>query len=88
METIEQKVRNALTAHFAGEEIRFDHEPDERVSGFIVSDKFLDMDHEARQGLIWGLLRAHLSKEERQEVLGFLAYTPAEEKFYLEAYQD
>jgi len=88
MVTIEKRVRGILKKKFADEEIRFDHEPGEQISGFIVSEKFLDMDHEARQGLIWDLLNAHLSLEEQQQILGFLAFTPAEEKFYIEAYAD
>lgn len=88
MDTIEQKVREVLKRRFSDEEIRFDHEPGERVSGFIVSDKFLDMDHLSRQKLISGLLFTYLTKEERRHVLGFLAFTPEEEQFYAEARED
>jgi acid stress-induced BolA-like protein IbaG/YrbA len=88
MGTIEQKVRDILKTQFADVEIRFDHEPGERVSGLIISEKFLDMDHEARQRTIWNLLRAHLTPEERRQVLGFLIYTPEEANAYTEAYED
>jgi acid stress-induced BolA-like protein IbaG/YrbA len=88
MGTIEQKVRAILKMRFSDEEIRFDHEPGERISGFIVSDKFFDMDHEARQRLISNLLYTHLAREERRQVLGFLAFTPEEERAYAEARED
>lgn len=88
MDTFEQKVRDILKMRFSDEEIRFDHEPGERISGFIVSNKFLDMEHLARQKMISSLLFTHLSKEERRHVLGFLAFTPEEEQFYLEARED
>jgi acid stress-induced BolA-like protein IbaG/YrbA len=88
MDTIEQKVREVLKIRFSDQEIRFDHEPGERVSGFIVSDKFLDMDHPSRQKLISSLLFTYLTKEERHRVLGFLAFTPEEEQAYAEARED
>jgi len=88
MGTIEQKIIDVLKMQFADVEVRFDHEPDERISGFIISEKFLDMDHEARQGAIWKLLRPRLAPDERRQVLGFLIYTPEEVKAYTEAYQD
>jgi len=68
MESIEQKVREVLKRRFSDEEIRFDHEPGERASGFIVSNKFLDMDHLNRQKLISSLLFTCLTKEERRHV--------------------
>ncbi|MDZ7289926.1 MAG: hypothetical protein ONB44_10095 [candidate division KSB1 bacterium] len=88
MGTIEKKIKDLLQGQYDDVEIRFDHEPGERISGFIISEKFLNMDHEARQGAIWNLLRAHLAPDERQHVLGFLIYTPEEIKAYSEAYED
>lgn len=88
MDQLEQKIIDIIRAQFADAEIRYDHEPDERISGFIVSEKFLDMDHEARQGAVWKLLRSRLTPDEKQQVLGFLIYTPEEVQAYTEAYQD
>jgi hypothetical protein len=88
MGQLEQKIIDIIRAQFTDAEIRYDHESDERISGFIISENFLDMDHEARQGAVWKLLRSHLPPEERQQVLGFLIYTPEEVKAYTEAYQD
>jgi len=34
------------------------------------------------------LLRTHLTREERGQVLGFLTFTRAEERFYAEARED
>jgi hypothetical protein len=53
---------------FTDNEIRFDHEPGAQVSGFTVPEKFLDMDHEARQGLIWDQLNTHFTPDEQQQV--------------------
>jgi len=86
--TLEEKVRNIHKLQFENEGIQFHHEPDERIHGFIISEKFEGLDSEARHEMIWNLLRAHLAPEERQQIIGFLDYTPAEEKFYTEAYQD
>jgi stress-induced morphogen len=88
METIEQKVKDILKLEFTDEEIQFDHNPEERISGFIVSEKFEGLDSEARHEMIWSRLRNHLSSEERRQVLGFLAFTPAEMQAYSEAYED
>ena len=88
MDQLEQKIIDIIRAQFADAEIRYDHEPDERISGFIISEKFLDMDHEARQGAVWKLLRSRLTPDEKQQVLGFLIYTPEEVQAYTEAYQD
>jgi hypothetical protein len=88
MDQLEQKIIEIIRAQFTDAEIRYDHEPDERISGFIISENFLDMDHEARQGAVWKLLRAHLTPDEKQQVLGFLIYTPEEVQAYSEAYQD
>lgn len=88
MTTLEEKVRDVLKLQFEDEGIQFHHEPDERIHGFIISEKFEGLDSEARHEMIWNLLRAHLAPEERQQIIGFLDYTPAEEKFYAEAYED
>lgn len=86
--TIEEKVREILKKTSTDDEIRFDHEPSERISGFIISEKFAGLDSEARHELIWKQLRSHLTPAERQSVLGFLAFTPEEEQFYTQAYDD
>ena len=88
MGAIEQKIVAVLNRQFPDLEIQYDHEPDERISGFIISEKFLGMDHEARQETVWDLLRASLSQEERRNVLGVLIYTPQEVKAYTEAYEN
>ena len=88
MDQLEQKIIDIIRTQFPDAEIRYDHEPDERISGFIISDKFSDMDHEARQGAVWKLLRSRLAPDEKQQVLGFLIYTPEEVRAYTEAYQD
>jgi len=59
--------------------MRFDDDPGEIISGVIVSEKFWDMEFKARQELIWNLLDAHLTPEERRQVLGFQTFTPEEQ---------
>jgi len=86
METTEQKVRHILKLQFADEEIEFDHDLGTPLLGRIVSEKFEGLDHEARHKMIWTPLRALLTREERRGILSFLAYTPAELKFYAEAF--
>jgi stress-induced morphogen len=88
METFEQKVKDILDLRFKDDEIQFNHEPGEPIHGFIISEKFDGLDSEARHELIWSLLRKHLTPEERQQIIGFLDYTPAEKEFYTEAFQD
>jgi acid stress-induced BolA-like protein IbaG/YrbA len=84
VEEIEQKVKTILMKAFLEEEIRFDHEPGERVAGIIVSRKFEGKDHLSRQNMIWDLLYDHLALEDRHQVLGFMAFTPEEEELYSE----
>jgi hypothetical protein len=69
-----------LKQQFTEEEIRFDHEPGEPISGLIVSEKFLDMEAKDRHAIIWNLLETHLTPEGRRQVLGFLAFTPWEDE--------
>ncbi len=88
MEMLEQKVKDALKKQFKDEDIQFHHDPGERIHGIIISDKFEGLDFEARHELIWNLLRAHLAPEERQQVLSFIDYTPAEIKAYTEAFSE
>jgi len=85
METIEKKVKSVLRHGFRDNEIRFDHVHGERISGFIVSQKFLGLSSETRYKMIWTLLRTHLTSKEQRQVLGFLAFTPAEERAFSEA---
>jgi acid stress-induced BolA-like protein IbaG/YrbA len=84
METFEQKIKAILLELFAEHELQLETEPDGRVSGFIISDKFMDMDHLTRQRKIWSLLRKGLTKNEQMKVLGFVAFTPAEHEAYSE----
>jgi acid stress-induced BolA-like protein IbaG/YrbA len=86
MEALEQKVRHILKLQFADEEIEFDRELGTPLLGRIVSEKFEGLDNEARDKMIRTPLRALLTSEERQQILNFLAYTPAEEKMYSEAF--
>ena len=84
MEAFEKKINAILLELFAGHELQLETEPDGRVSGFIISDKFVDMDHLARQRKIWSLLRKKLTKAEQMKILGFVAFTPAEHEAYSE----
>jgi acid stress-induced BolA-like protein IbaG/YrbA len=84
METFEKKIKDILLELFAEPELQLETEPDGRVSGFIISDKFVDMDHLARQRKIWSLLRKKLTKTEQMKILGFVAFTPAEHEAYSE----
>ncbi len=87
MKALEQKIKNVLKLQFTDEEIRFDDDPGERFSGFIVSEKFLDMDDEARHEMIWKLLRDHLAPEERRQVAILLPFTPQEYRAYSKAHE-
>lgn len=84
METFAKKIKDILLEFFAEDELQIETEPDGRVSGFIISDKFIDMDHLARQRKIWSLLRKKLTKSEQMKILGFVAFTPAEHEAYSE----
>ena len=77
MEAFKKKIKESLLELFAEQELQLETEPDGRVSGFIISDKFMDMDHLARQRKIWALLRKRLTKTEQMKILGFVAFTPA-----------
>jgi acid stress-induced BolA-like protein IbaG/YrbA len=84
METFAKKVKDILLEFFAEDELQIETEPDGRVSGFIITDKFIDMDHLARQRKVWSLLRKKLTKSEQMKILGFVAFTPAEHEAYSE----
>ncbi len=84
METLEQKVKRILVEYFDENEIQFDDNPDGRVSGFIISEKFLDVDDLERQIKISGILRKSLSVPEQKKVMGFFPFTPEEYQAYRE----
>ncbi len=82
MEPLEQKVKKTLSNFFSEQALEIETFPGGRVSGFIVSDKFNNLGHLARQRMIWRLLRKKLTKSEQDKVLDFLAYTPEENEAY------
>lgn len=84
MEAFEKKIKDILLESFAEHELQLETEADGRVSGFIISDKFMGMDHLARQRKVWSVLRKGLTKNEQMKILGFVAFTPAEHEAYSE----
>ncbi len=82
MDKLKNKVKNSLLAFFKENELIFEENPDGRVSGFIVSKKFTDMDELARQRKIWQLLQHNLTLSERSKIIGFITFTPKEHKAY------
>lgn len=81
---LEQKVKNILLNLFSESELKLETEPDGRVSGFIISDKFIDVDELERQHMIWKLLRPNITKSERSQIIGFLTFTPLGYEVYSE----
>lgn len=49
MDKLKEKAKNSLLEFFAERELQFEENPDGRVSGFIISKKFVEMDELARQ---------------------------------------
>ena len=84
MAAIQQKVKEILSEIFSDQEIQIDLNQNGRVAGFIVSEKFAGMDHEARQRKIWSLLEKKITRAERSKILGFIAFTPEEHEVYSE----
>jgi stress-induced morphogen len=81
---LEKKVKDILSTLFAEHELRLETEPDGRVGGFIVSEKFVDVDDLDRQRMIWPLLREKLTQSERAQIWGLLTFTPVEYEVYSE----
>jgi len=50
----------------------------DRVTGFVVSPDFIDVDDRERQERLWGILEGELSAEVLQCVGPIVAMTPAE----------
>jgi len=82
MDKLKNKVKNSLLAFFKENELLFEENPDGRVSGFIVSKKFTNLDELARQRKIWELLQKNLTLAERSKIIGFITFTPREHKAY------
>jgi acid stress-induced BolA-like protein IbaG/YrbA len=82
MANIKSKVVNALLEKFSNEEIRLEDVDSDKVLGFIVSDKFLSLDEEARQDMIWEHLRKYLNSQERSHIIALIALTQEEEMAY------
>jgi len=82
MDKLKEKVKISLLEFFTERELQFEENPDGRVSGFIISKKFVEMDELARQKKIWELLRKKLKEAERTKVIGFITFTPREYKAY------
>ena len=81
---LEKKVKNILLNLFAESELKLETEPDGRVSGFVISDKFIDVEALECQRMIWKLLRPNITKSERSQIIGFLTFTPMEYEVYSE----
>jgi hypothetical protein len=82
MDKLGKKVKSSLLEFFTENELLFEKNPDGRVSGFIVSNKFADMDELTRQRKIWKLLQKNLTRSERSKIIGFITFTPREHKAY------
>jgi len=82
MASITEKVKNALLEKFSSEEIRLEDVDSDKVLGFIISDKFLILDYEARQDMIWEHLRKYLNSQERAHIIALIALTQEEELAY------
>lgn len=85
METIEEKVKKILAEYFEENGIQLESTPEGNISGFIVSEKFSEVEGVNRQKLIRSLLRKNLGAPEQKRVLGFFAMTPLEYQGYREA---
>jgi stress-induced morphogen len=81
---LEKKVKEILSELFAEYELKLETEPDGRVGGFIISDKFLDVDIEDRQPQLWSFLREKLTQAERAQIWGLMTFTPVEYEAYSE----
>ena len=84
MAKIEQKVKNILLESFDEDELQLEMNENGLLAGFIISSQFDDLDDLTRQKKIWNLLRKKITKSERGEILGFIAFTPAEYEAYSE----
>jgi acid stress-induced BolA-like protein IbaG/YrbA len=82
MANIKAKIINALLEKFSSEEIRLEDVDSDKVLGFIVSDKFISLDEEARQDMIWEHLRKYLNSQERTHIIALIALTQEEEMAY------
>jgi acid stress-induced BolA-like protein IbaG/YrbA len=82
MANIKAKIINALLEKFSSEEIRIEDVDSDKVLGFIVSDKFISLDEEARQDMIWEHLRKYLNSQERTHIIALIALTQEEEMAY------
>lgn len=87
MGALEKKIAGILKERFDDIEIRYDHEKGERISGFLISQKFSRMTPFTRQSAVRKLLRENLSETQQRKILGFLIYTPREIQMYSEAYE-
>lgn len=76
-----EKLRGILCAEFPPPAtIRLDD--DDGIIGVVVSPRFKGMDAMDRVNLIWDLLGAQLTPEERRRVLTVVGATPEEEIFH------
>jgi acid stress-induced BolA-like protein IbaG/YrbA len=81
---LEVKVKNILLQRFAEDELKLETDSKGRVSGFIVSDQFIDVDDLERQDMIWDLLLPQITPTERGSIIAFLPFTPVEYEAYSE----
>lgn len=67
---------------FSLDELRLESIDNDKVMGFIVSNKVENLDDETRQDIIWQILRKYLSAQERSNIIALLALTQDEEMAY------
>ncbi len=81
MELINKVKKVLMSEKFSEEELRLLDSVDagaDRISGFIISERFGKMKITDRQDWIWGIFEKKLKPDERRNVLMILAVTPEE----------
>jgi len=82
MASIQKKVNNALLTIFSPDELHLEKAENDKVIGYIISDKFLNLDDEGRQDMLWELLRKHLNTIELSRIIALIALTHEEDMAY------
>ena len=82
MANIQEKVKKALLKTFSENELRLEAVEDDKVMGFIVSNKFSNLDDETRQDMIWELLGKYLNLQELTRIIILITLTQEEEMAY------
>jgi len=79
---LKEKIKNALKTEFTEQEIDLESKSNGKIIGFVISDKFKEMNDFDRQKWVWNILDENLELSEKASIAILLTLTDKESEAY------